>query len=131
MRETRDSQRSVLFVLKFVMKNYILDNKFESAILFQSFRELVAACLVKDPKKRPASEKLLKHPFFKQARSNEYLKKTILDGLAPLGDRFRALKVYIQFYLYHNISECGTLKALNILGIGERVQFSSAEPGYL
>ncbi|KAJ6838525.1 serine/threonine-protein kinase fray2 isoform X1 [Iris pallida] len=58
----------------------------------KSFKELVAACLVKDPKKRPTTEKLLKHPFFKHARSNEYLIRTILDGLSPLEDRYRTLK---------------------------------------
>ncbi|KAL6139601.1 hypothetical protein ACLB2K_057905 [Fragaria x ananassa] len=58
----------------------------------KSFKELVAACLVKDPKKRPTSEKLLKHHFFKHARPVEYLSRTILDGLSPLGDRFRTLK---------------------------------------
>ena len=49
---------------------------------------------MKDPKKRPSSEKLLKHHFFKRARAPNYLSKTILDGLAPLGDRFRTLKVF-------------------------------------
>ncbi|GFP99724.1 serine/threonine-protein kinase fray2 [Phtheirospermum japonicum] len=58
----------------------------------KSFKEMVAACLVKDPKKRPTSEKLLKHAFFKHARSNEYLDRTILNGLSPLGERFRMLK---------------------------------------
>ncbi|KAK4751515.1 hypothetical protein SAY87_004997 [Trapa incisa] len=58
----------------------------------KSFKELVGTCLVKDPKKRPTSEKLLKHPFFKQARSVNYLSRTILHGLTPLGDRFRILK---------------------------------------
>ncbi|CAJ2665393.1 serine/threonine-protein kinase BLUS1 isoform X2 [Trifolium pratense] len=58
----------------------------------KSFKELVATCLVKDPKKRPSSEKLLKHHFFKHARPTEYLSRTILEGLAPLGDRFRTLK---------------------------------------
>ncbi|CAA0833747.1 Protein kinase superfamily protein [Striga hermonthica] len=58
----------------------------------KSFKEMVAACLVKDPKKRPSSEKLLKHAFFKHARSNEYLDRTILNGLNPLGERFRVLK---------------------------------------
>ncbi|XP_028771226.1 serine/threonine-protein kinase BLUS1 isoform X2 [Neltuma alba] len=58
----------------------------------KSFKEMVGTCLVKDPKKRPTSEKLLKHPFFKHARSFEYLTRTVLDGLAPLGDRFRMLK---------------------------------------
>ncbi|ONI19590.1 hypothetical protein PRUPE_3G286000 [Prunus persica] len=58
----------------------------------KSFKEMVAACLVKDPKKRPTSEKLLKHHFFKHARPVDYLARTILDGLSPLGDRFRMLK---------------------------------------
>ncbi|XP_073141780.1 serine/threonine-protein kinase BLUS1 isoform X2 [Henckelia pumila] len=58
----------------------------------KSFKEMVAACLVKDPKKRPTSEKLLKHAFFKNARSSDYLARTILDGMSPLGERFRMLK---------------------------------------
>ncbi|GFP99957.1 serine/threonine-protein kinase fray2 [Phtheirospermum japonicum] len=58
----------------------------------KSFKEMIASCLVKDPKKRPSSEKLLKHPFFKNARSSDYLSRTILDGMSPLGDRFRMLK---------------------------------------
>ncbi|KAL0351014.1 UNVERIFIED_CONTAM: Serine/threonine-protein kinase fray2 [Sesamum radiatum] len=67
--------------------DYERDKRFSKA-----FKDLVAACLVKDPKKRPSSEKLLKHPFFKHARSNDYLARTILDGLSPLGERFRNLK---------------------------------------
>ncbi|KAL5224937.1 hypothetical protein ABZP36_011576 [Zizania latifolia] len=58
----------------------------------KSFKDLVATCLVKDPRKRPSSEKLLKHSFFKHARSAEFLARSILDGLPPLGERFRALK---------------------------------------
>ncbi|XP_021649450.2 serine/threonine-protein kinase BLUS1 isoform X1 [Hevea brasiliensis] len=58
----------------------------------KSFKEMVAACLVKDPKKRPTSEKLLKHHFFKHAQLNEYVARTILDGLDPLEERFRVLK---------------------------------------
>ncbi|KAL1189837.1 Serine/threonine-protein kinase BLUS1 [Cardamine amara subsp. amara] len=58
----------------------------------KSFKELIAACLVKDPKRRPTSAKLLKHPFFKHARSTDYLSRKILHGLSPLGDRFRMLK---------------------------------------
>ncbi|KAJ9683424.1 hypothetical protein PVL29_019137 [Vitis rotundifolia] len=67
--------------------DYERDKKFS-----KSFKEMVATCLVKDPKKRPTSEKLFKHSFFKHARSNEYLARTILEGLTPLGDRFRTLK---------------------------------------
>lgn len=65
----------------------------ECVSLLQSFKEMVAACLVKDPKKRPTSEKLLKHHFFKNARSHDYLVRAILDGLSPLGERFKILKV--------------------------------------
>ncbi|XP_059642641.1 uncharacterized protein LOC132284547 [Cornus florida] len=68
----------------------------------KSFKELVATCLVKDPKKRPSSEKLLKHHFFKHARSYDYLARTILDGLSPLGDRFRMLKAKEADLLVHN-----------------------------
>ncbi|CAH9088113.1 unnamed protein product [Cuscuta epithymum] len=68
----------------------------------KSFKEMVAACLVKDPKKRPSSEKLLKHPFFKQGRSNDYLARTILEGLPPLGDRFRMLKTRESDVLVQN-----------------------------
>ncbi|KAK1432770.1 hypothetical protein QVD17_09670 [Tagetes erecta] len=67
--------------------DYERDKKFS-----KSFKEMVAACLVKDPKKRPSSEKLLKHPFFKNARTTDYLEQTILSGLFPLADRFRMLK---------------------------------------
>ncbi|KAM7512459.1 hypothetical protein LguiB_011334 [Lonicera macranthoides] len=68
----------------------------------KSFKEMVAACLVKDPKKRPSSEKLLKHHFFKNARSTDYLARTILDGLSPLGDRFRMLKAKEAALLVQN-----------------------------
>lgn len=62
-------------------------------LVLQSFKELVAACLVKDPKKRPSSEMLLKHHFFKHARSVDYLSRAMLEGLSPLGDRYRTIKV--------------------------------------
>ncbi|CAH8337425.1 unnamed protein product [Eruca vesicaria subsp. sativa] len=67
--------------------DYERDKKFS-----KSFRELISACLVKDPKKRPTSAKLLKHPFFKHARSTDYLSRKILNGLCPLGERFKKLK---------------------------------------
>lgn len=91
MKETRDFQRFLMLSWNFHIPVW---NVFLRELCsFQSFKELVAACLVKDPKKRPTSEKLCKHHFFKHARSNEHLARTILDGLAPLGDRFRMLKV--------------------------------------
>ncbi|XP_058087194.1 serine/threonine-protein kinase BLUS1-like isoform X4 [Magnolia sinica] len=68
----------------------------------KSFKEMVATCLVKDPKKRLTSAKLLKHHFFKHARSNEYLTRTILNGLRPLGERFRMLKLKEADFLVQN-----------------------------
>lgn len=59
----------------------------------QSFRQMIAMCLVKDPSKRPSAKKLLKHSFFKKARSNNYVARTLLEGLPPLGDRMKELKV--------------------------------------
>lgn len=63
----------------------------------QSFKQMIASCLVKDPSKRPAAKKLLKHSFFKQARSNDYIARTLLEGLPALGDRIKALKVRLIF----------------------------------
>ncbi|OVA17005.1 Protein kinase domain [Macleaya cordata] len=79
----------------------------------KSFKEMVAACLVKDPKKRPTSEKLLKHSFFKNARSNEYLTRTILQGLSPLGDRFRILKEKEAEFLVQNKAMYGDKEQLS------------------
>ncbi|KAI5065276.1 hypothetical protein GOP47_0019971 [Adiantum capillus-veneris] len=59
----------------------------------KSFKEMIAMCLVKNPSKRPTAEKLMRHSFFKHAKSCEYIVRTVLDGLAPLGQRFRDLKV--------------------------------------
>ncbi|KAK1274605.1 hypothetical protein QJS04_geneDACA023310 [Acorus gramineus] len=59
----------------------------------KSFKELVGTCLVKDPKKRPSSEKLMKHPFFKHARSNDYLVAMLI-----------LLLLLISCYLYPNLS---------------------------
>lgn len=64
-----------------------------SFVSFKSFKQMIASCLVKDPSKRPSAKKLLKHSFFKQARSNEYIARTLLEGLPALGDRIKALKV--------------------------------------
>ncbi|KAF8399707.1 hypothetical protein HHK36_015577 [Tetracentron sinense] len=88
--------------------DYERDKKFS-----KSFKELVAACLVKDPKKRPTSEKLLKHHFFKHARSNEYLARSILDGLHPLGERFKILKAKEADFLAQNKAMYGDKEQLS------------------
>ena len=75
-----------------------------SFLVFQSFKEMIANCLVKDPTKRPTAKKLLKHSFFKQARSNDYISRKLLDGLPTLGDRTKAMQVpnhQTSFFSYH------------------------------
>lgn len=67
--------------------DYERDKKFS-----KSFKQMIASCLVKDPSKRPSASKLLKHSFFRQARSNDYIARTLLEGLPVLGDRIKALK---------------------------------------
>ncbi|XP_044484609.1 serine/threonine-protein kinase BLUS1-like isoform X2 [Mangifera indica] len=67
--------------------DYERDRKFS-----KSFKQMIASCLVKDPSKRPSAKKLIKHSFFKQARSNDYIARTLLEGLPALGDRIEALK---------------------------------------
>ncbi|XP_031739382.1 serine/threonine-protein kinase BLUS1 isoform X4 [Cucumis sativus] len=67
--------------------DYERDKKFS-----KSFKQMIASCLVKDPSKRPSASKLLKHSFFRQARSNDYIARALLEGLPVLGDRIKALK---------------------------------------
>ncbi|KAL7099493.1 hypothetical protein ACP275_09G087500 [Erythranthe tilingii] len=67
--------------------DYERDKKFS-----KSFKQMIASCLVKDPSKRPSAKKLLRNSFFKQARSNDYISRTLLEGLPALGDRLQALK---------------------------------------
>ncbi|RZC57690.1 hypothetical protein C5167_004994 [Papaver somniferum] len=46
----------------------------------KSFREMIKSCLQKQPHERPSAQKLLKHhPFFKKARSSEYLTRTEVE----------------------------------------------------
>jgi serine/threonine protein kinase len=53
----------------------------------RSLRELVAACLQKDPAKRPSASKLLEHRFLKESRKPDYLVKHLLDGMPSLCHR--------------------------------------------
>lgn len=59
----------------------------------QSFKEMVAMCLVKDQTKRPTAEKLMKHSFFKSAKSPELSIKKLFADLPPLWNRVKALQV--------------------------------------
>ncbi|KAG0472025.1 hypothetical protein HPP92_016571 [Vanilla planifolia] len=67
--------------------DYERDRKFS-----RNFKHMIASCLVKDPSKRPTAHDLLKHNFFKQARSHDYIARKVLEGLPALGERYKALK---------------------------------------
>ncbi|KAL0291351.1 UNVERIFIED_CONTAM: Serine/threonine-protein kinase fray2 [Sesamum angustifolium] len=68
--------------------DYDRDKKFS-----KSFKEMVAMCLVKDQTKRPTAEKLLKHPFFKNAKPPELSVKKLFADLPPLWKRVKDLQV--------------------------------------
>ncbi|KAF9605798.1 hypothetical protein IFM89_018525 [Coptis chinensis] len=55
----------------------------------KSFKDMVASCLSTDPSKRPTAEKLLKHPFFKNCRSLDFVVKSVLQGLPSVEDRYK------------------------------------------
>ncbi|XP_022721988.1 serine/threonine-protein kinase 3/4-like isoform X2 [Durio zibethinus] len=68
--------------------DYDCDKKFST-----SFKEMVAMCLVKDQRKRPTAEKLLKHSFFKHAKPPELYVKKLFADLPPLWNRVKALQL--------------------------------------
>ncbi|KAI9304793.1 kinase-like domain-containing protein [Cunninghamella echinulata] len=51
------------------------------------FKEMIELCLQKDPDQRPTAEKLLQHPFFKQAKKRDYLVKSVLAYVPPIDQR--------------------------------------------
>ncbi|KAI8344698.1 kinase-like domain-containing protein [Chlamydoabsidia padenii] len=53
------------------------------------FKEMIDLCLQKNPSNRPSAEKLLQHPFFKQAKKKEYLCKSVLSHINPVDQRPR------------------------------------------
>ncbi|SAL97898.1 hypothetical protein [Absidia glauca] len=53
------------------------------------FKDMIDLCLQKNPDTRPTAEKLLQHPFFKQAKKKDYLCKSILSHITPVDQRPR------------------------------------------
>ncbi|KAJ6811982.1 serine/threonine-protein kinase BLUS1 [Iris pallida] len=47
----------------------------------KAFKDMVSACLSHDPSKRPSADKLLRHPFFRNCRSSDYLVKNVLQAV--------------------------------------------------
>ncbi|MCO5582473.1 hypothetical protein L7F22_036369 [Adiantum nelumboides] len=58
----------------------------------KAFKDVIKLCLNKEPSKRPTTEKLLKHPFFKHTKSNTAVVQKVLNGLGPLWERERVLR---------------------------------------
>ncbi|PON92813.1 Serine/threonine protein kinase [Trema orientale] len=75
--------------------DYDRDKKFSKRISScdQSFKEMVAMCLVKDQTKRPTADKLLKHSFFKHAKPPDLSVKKLFADLPPLWNRVKALQL--------------------------------------
>ncbi|KAI9279285.1 kinase-like domain-containing protein [Sporodiniella umbellata] len=53
----------------------------------KSFKEMIDMCMNKTPSKRLSSEKLLQHPFFKQAKKPEWLVKNLIPDLPTIDQR--------------------------------------------
>jgi serine/threonine protein kinase len=53
------------------------------SISHQAFKDVVRACLTKDPKVRPCAGELLNHRFFRQAKDSTFLQKHFLSGVPP------------------------------------------------
>ncbi|MCL7049790.1 hypothetical protein MKW94_005077 [Papaver nudicaule] len=68
--------------------DYVAGKKFSN-----SFNQVIAKCLQKDPHNRPSAKELLKHSFFKKARSSEYVACTLLKRLPTLGDGAKELQI--------------------------------------
>ncbi|KAI3942310.1 hypothetical protein MKW92_041447 [Papaver armeniacum] len=71
----------------------------------KSFRKLIESCLKKKAHDRPSAQQLLKHPFFKKARSNEYLTRTLLKELPSLGDSTEESKIKDYMVIQKKMAE--------------------------
>ncbi|KAI5081975.1 hypothetical protein GOP47_0001718 [Adiantum capillus-veneris] len=58
----------------------------------KAFKDVIKLCLNKEPSRRPTTEKLLKHPFFKHTKYNPTVVQKVLTGLGPLWEREKLLR---------------------------------------
>uniref|UniRef100_A0ACD5YPE0 Uncharacterized protein n=1 Tax=Avena sativa TaxID=4498 RepID=A0ACD5YPE0_AVESA len=63
------------------------DKKFSTA-----FKQMIGACLIKDPSKRPTAEMLLELPFFKKVKSEDNYVKGMLNKVPSLVARMQTIK---------------------------------------
>lgn len=53
----------------------------------KAFKDMVSSCLSHEPSKRPTADKLLRHPFFKNCKSSDYLVKNVLQVVPSIEKR--------------------------------------------
>lgn len=53
----------------------------------KSLKDMIDACLQRDPSKRPTAEQLLKHSFFKHVKKRSYLVSSLLHPVADAQER--------------------------------------------
>ncbi|KAF6260214.1 putative serine/threonine protein kinase [Scenedesmus sp. NREL 46B-D3] len=56
----------------------------------KAFKDVVSACLSKDPPARPTAAELLNHRFFKQAKGSAFLQSHLLSGVPQQASSHRA-----------------------------------------
>ncbi|KAL9966917.1 hypothetical protein ACROYT_G025058 [Oculina patagonica] len=56
------------------------------------FRKMISSCLMKEPSQRPDASELLKLPFFKKARENDFLVEMLVPLMPSLGERSQKVK---------------------------------------
>ncbi|XP_008778786.1 serine/threonine-protein kinase BLUS1 [Phoenix dactylifera] len=69
------------------------DKKKKKKKFSKAFKEMVASCLSQDPSKRPSADKLLRHPFFKNCKSPDYLVKNVLQAVPTVEERFKEIRI--------------------------------------
>jgi serine/threonine protein kinase len=58
---------------------------------------MIATCLIKDPTKRPPAKRLLKHPFFRRARSDHNAVKCMLNKVMHVEEHASASSLYLVY----------------------------------
>lgn len=58
----------------------------------KQFRKMIALCLQKEPAQRPDATELLKNPFFKKAKTKDYLIENLIEKAPKLSERAKKVR---------------------------------------